>query len=348
MRKLFLLVFLSCPFFGLAQEPLIVGIKEAAPFVMPNGDGTYSGISIDLWTKLAERLGLEYEFEKRDLQGLLDGVEDGSLDAGIAAITITSDREEVLDFTHPYFSTGLTIAVKPERGLTLGRLLAILFSRELLFAILGLCTLLFVIGTLIWLLERRANPEQFRKGLGGVGAGFWWSAVTMTTVGYGDKAPVTPGGRILALVWMFGSLIILGAFLAAFTSALTLDNLGPDITGEEDLARVRVATAASSSSEAYLEAQRVSSRPYPGLRESLDALVDSEVDAVVYDDPLLRYLANTDYKGEVRVLETIFDPQQYGIALPTNSDLRETINRELPRIIRSGDWQDVLFGYFGD
>jgi len=293
-------------------------------------------------------LELEYSFEERDLQGLLDGVVDGSLDAGIAAITITSAREEVLDFTHPYYSTGLTIATQPEGGLTLGRLLRLLFSRQLLLAVVALCALLLVIGTLIWLLERRANPEHFAKGLGGVGSGFWWSAVTMTTVGYGDKAPVTFAGRVLALVWMFGSLIILGVFLAAFTSALTLDNLGPDIRGEEDLARVRVATAASSSSEAYLQTRRVSSLPYPSLKESLDALVSGEVDAVVYDDPLLRYLANTQFKDKVTILETIFDPQSYGIALPTDSDLREPINRVLPSIVRSTDWQNVLFDYLGN
>ena len=80
MRTLISLIFLSCSFMSLAQEPITVGIKEAAPFVMSNGDGTYSGISIDLWTQLAERLGLRYTFEEHDLQGLLDGVTDGSLE----------------------------------------------------------------------------------------------------------------------------------------------------------------------------------------------------------------------------------------------------------------------------
>jgi voltage-gated potassium channel Kch len=69
----------------------------------------------------------------------------------------------------------------------------------------GRQSLLTVTGALIWLAERRHNEEQFRRDpAAGIGNGIWWSAVTMTTVGYGDKAPVTLAGRVIALVWMFG------------------------------------------------------------------------------------------------------------------------------------------------
>ena len=45
---------------------------------------------------------------------------------------------------------------------------------------------LFGVGTLIWILERRKNPEHFSPiPVKGLGSAFWWSAVTMTTVGYG-------------------------------------------------------------------------------------------------------------------------------------------------------------------
>ena len=73
-----------------------------------------------------------------------------------------------------------------------------------------------VVGVVMWLGERRRNQAQFGgTAAHGIGAGLWWSAVTMTTVGYGDKAPVTILGRLLGLVWMFAAIIIISSFTAA-------------------------------------------------------------------------------------------------------------------------------------
>jgi polar amino acid transport system substrate-binding protein len=82
-----------------------------------------------------------------------------------------------------------------------------LFSWRFLLGVASLVGLLLGIGTVIWLLERRRNPHHFRpKPLPGITDGIWWSAVTMATVGYGDKTPMTWAGRLVSLVWMFGSI----------------------------------------------------------------------------------------------------------------------------------------------
>lgn len=59
---------------GVSDKKLIVGTKLAAPFAIKNADGTWQGISIELWQTIATKLGLTYELREFDLKGLLDGV----------------------------------------------------------------------------------------------------------------------------------------------------------------------------------------------------------------------------------------------------------------------------------
>jgi ABC-type amino acid transport substrate-binding protein len=64
----------------LPDRPLIVGTKTAEPFVIKEDDGTFSGISIELWQQIAEEMGLQYEFRETDLAGLINGLQDGTID----------------------------------------------------------------------------------------------------------------------------------------------------------------------------------------------------------------------------------------------------------------------------
>ncbi len=344
MKVLVLLLLLFTPAFA---QPLRVGIKEAPPFIIGESE-PYTGISIDLWGELAQRLDLEYTLETRDLEGLLAGVEDGSLDVAIAAITVNAPREERFDFSHPYYQTGLGILTRPEGQSGILTMVRRLLAPETLFLIGSLCTLLLVAGLAVWLFERKANPEQFDShALKGLGEGFWWSAVTMTTVGYGDKAPQTLGGRIVALIWMFASFIILSSFVANLTSRVTLEGLESSIEGPRDLYDAEVATLESSTSERYLQREQIEHQTYPSVEAGIEAMLRDETDAVVHDAPLLRYLAVNRFQGRVRLVRSEFEPQRYGVALSEGSSLREPINRELLSILNSTVWDAILERYLG-
>jgi ABC-type amino acid transport substrate-binding protein len=332
---------------GTGRSPLVIGTRQVPPFAMRDTDGSWSGIAIDLWAQIAERLNLDYRLVELDLSRMVDAVAAGEVDAVAAALTITGAREERVDFTQPFYTSGLGIAVveHPEGGFvaTLQRL----FSGRFLHSVAALLGVLTLIGVLIWLAERRRNAH-FHGGLArGIGSGLWWSAVTMTTVGYGDKTPITALGRGIALVWMFASVIMVSGFTAAIATALTVGELRHPIRGLNDLYGTRVVTVADSTSADFLTRYRVRHKSAPSLEQALSRLAAGDADAVLYDAPILRFLIARDHEESLRVLPRVLQRQDYGIALPQPSPLREPINRALLDITRGEAWQTVLERYIG-
>ena len=327
---------------------LIVGTKESPPFSMKTADGQWEGISISLWRKIAAELDLDYEFREMSIPEMIEGLSAKKLDAAVAAMTVTFEREEQVDFSHPFYTAGLGIATSVGKRNPWFHTIRRFVSLNFLKVVLSLMLLLFVVGAMVWWFERKRNPEQFGgKILGGLGAGFWWSAVTMTTVGYGDKSPVSTGGRIIALIWMFTAIIIISSFTAAITSSLTVSQLEPLVKGPEDLPKVRVGSIAKTTSGQYLKDRQIFFRPFETPSEGLAALKNGTIDAFVYDKPILRYLITREYHGVLKVLEKSFLNQDYAIALPAGSNLREPLNRYLLKATGDPQWYRTLQQYLG-
>ena len=78
-----------------------------------------------------------------------------------------------------------------------------------------------------------------------------------------------------------------------------------------------------------------------------EALQAGAIDAFVYDKPLLTWLVLRDFFSTLRVLDVTFDSQNYAIALPKGSALREMINPPLLEETESDWWQQTLFEYLG-
>lgn len=330
------------------KKKLIVGTKEAPPFSMKDKDGRWTGISIDLWRQIATELNLKYEFLELDQYNLLKGITNGSLDAVVAELTITPERLNNFDFTYPFYTTGLGIAVPYKEKNALISITKQVFSFTVLKIIIIMVLALLIVGIGVWLFERKHNPEHFGGStIQGIGAGFWFSAVTMATVGYGDKHPKTFGGRIVSLIWMLTAVILVSLFTATITSILTVRQLETSVRGIEDLRKDVVGTMPYTTSESFLNNCFISFKTYKSVEEGLEALMNGEIKAFVFDAPELRYRIKQRFQGKLEVLPQTYSQENYGIALVSSSPLLKSINQVLLQKIRNQEWQESLYRYLG-
>lgn len=331
------------------SDQLIVGTKIAPPFSMKDTNGEWEGISIELWKRIAEELNLKYQWKELNLHDLLSEVEASSLDAAIAAITISAEREQKFDFSHAYYSTGLSIAIPIKSDNPWIAVINGIFSRQMFIIIFTLFLILLVIGASTWLLERKTNSKNFHPNIvKGIAGGIWWAAVTMTTVGYGDMTPKTLGGRLIAIFWMFSSILIVAAVIATVASTLTLAKMDPLVIEPDDLAKARIASIEKSISDRYLKNRKLEAKYYDSVYEGLLAITNNDVDAMVYDAPLLKYTIKEKFGEKLSVINNLFEYQSYGIAFPEKSQLREPVNRVMLRIIHSDEWEKTIKKYLGN
>ncbi len=331
------------------DAPVRVAVFANAPFVVHTEAG-YTGFSVALWDRVAEQCGFRYTIEEKPrFQDVLTAVETGAADVGVGDISITAERERRMDFTHPMFDAGLQILLATEhRGSTLLALLKGVFSPTFL-KVVGLALLVLLgVAHLAWLFERRHNPEFHKTYWKGLGDALWWAVVTATTVGYGDKATRTTRGKTAAVLWMIFSLFLVSYFVAVITKTLTVQELRGEIRGPRDLPGHTVATVANTTSHAYLTRHAIRTVTVDRIEKAYALLEAGEVDAVVYDAPILAYYASHQGKGRVEVIGPIFQRENYGFALPGGAPLREAINRALLRLQEDGTYDKLYREWFGD
>jgi ABC-type amino acid transport substrate-binding protein len=284
----------------------------------------------------------------KSVPDLLNAVESGTCDMAFAGITITLERERRVDFSHPFFESGLMIAVRHE---TISRITSI---GNAILRVIGLSIILFFLGLtivahLVWWIEkddedRLGFPTTYSKGI--VDA-YWWAVVTMSTVGYGDKRPKKISGRIIAAVWMFIGIIWFAGLTATLTSALTVDSIKHgEITELPDLYGKKVAVIAGTTSEDFLHYHNVDVVLTSSFDDLLAALKEGRATAIVYDAPPLMYAAKLDQS--IKVVGSMFDHQNYGIVFPNTGteELKEIFNLAIMESQEDGTYQKIYSKWF--
>jgi polar amino acid transport system substrate-binding protein len=275
-------------------------------------------------------------------------VQRGEADVAIAGISVTAEREQVVDFSHPYLHGGLQVLVAASRVPPLWRQLTRMVSWP--FLVLGGSFFLLVLGMahLMWLGERWHPASHMPRRYGpGIWQALWWATVTVTTVGYGDVTPKGVVGRLLAMLWMFASIFLLAHFTATMTTYTTLRALQGTITSVEDLPGKRLVTVQGSTAAHYLTQRSLTHQTVATIEEAYPLLEQGHVEAVVYDAPVLLAYAATTGQGRVQAVGPIFVQEPYSIALQLASPYRKAINRALLALTQDGTYQRLYTRWFG-
>ncbi len=328
---------------------LRVAVAGTAPFIL-QGNGSPGGLSIEVWDEIAASLDLRFATKAYpSVPDALDALEAGQVDAVVGPVSITSERAARMELTQPYFRSSLSILSHSDE-LGIWERIEPFFTVRLLYAVLLFVFILGCVGTLLWLAERRASPEQFPMSpVRGIGNGMWCAIVTMSTTGYGDIAPVTLAGRIIAGSWMVVSLVFATSMVAGIASTLTLTGMGhTTIDTAVKLSGKRVAVLANSPAIDLVDDNGGKTVPMENLDSCYTALKAGEVDAIVFDRPQLLYFLKAEHDDDLAVSTAEYQPQGYGFAFPSGSALMPTVDVELLRLKEDGSLAKQVKTWLGE
>lgn len=337
-------------YFGFGQDTLLrVGIKVEPPFVIRESVNSYSGLSVDLWKSIASEAGAGYEFiEYKDHLGLIRALDFKEIDVTINPVHVNEIRLRMFDVTQPFYVSYIGVATSNVKKTQVGNFLRNFFSFRFFRIVALLILIIFIFGTILWLVERGQNRRQFRPGLIGLFDGLWWSAVTITTVGYGDKAPKTRAGRIIAIVWMLTAIVIISGFTASIASTLTVQSLGQNIEDLDDLRNsADIGSIYASSSADFLNNNDIPIKElFSDIEEGLLALSARDIEILVYDKTVLDYsISQLQLSNKVSLLQVSFNQQYRSFFLPKNSPNLSWINPLLVRERNEASWPELLKKY---
>lgn len=344
MRTVFILcVMLLSPLVAMAQDLRVVTV-ERPPFSMADGDA-HSGFSMELWQAIAEDRGWSYRIDRLENFGdMLGAIENSTADVAIANISITADREQVMDFTHAIFESGLHIMVP--HATDRSSALETVITREVLEVIAMAFLLLLAGGMLMWLFERKSQPYFDRPAKEAIFPSFWWALNLVVNGGFEERQPRTFLGRIFGVLLVISSLFIVSIFVAHITASMTVEAIQSNVAGVSDLYGKTVGTTRGSTSARYLERREIDYVAVDNLDDLFGEFEQGRLNAMVFDAPILSHYVNTRGAGVGQLVGGTFLRESYGAAMPTGSTLTEEFNRALLRLRENGTYAQIYQKYF--
>lgn len=331
-----------------APNVLRVAVAGSEPFVVHSGNG-YAGISVEIWQALADHTGLRYHFQQYgSVPDALTALQDGTVDVVVGPVSVTASRANKVAFSQPYYQSSLSI-LSGMNSPSIWQRVQPFFSPSFFIAIGILLFVLAVVGTLIWLAERKASADEFPyKAAPGIANGIWLAVVTMTTVGYGDRAPKTFLGRVITGIWMVVSLITATSLIAGIASTLTLTGMQTNIVSTaEDLHGKKVAVVPGTPGAGFAQSYGAHLVNVPSVQNGFKLVHDHAVQAMVFDRPQLLYYKAQQHDSVEAISKAEYEHQGYAFAFPSGSPLVHGVNVSLLRLEESGRVDRIVREWLG-
>ena len=204
----------------------------------------------------------------------------------------------------------------------------------------------------MWLAERTHNPNHFPPVyMEGVDDGIWWAMVTAATVGYGDLYPITPGGRVIGMVYFIVGIAMFAILLGHISVQFLTNRAGASAkTTPTALAGERVCGNSHVLDSVLFNGVPIVKMPAATMYECGEMLKIGVIDAVVYDTPMLLYWRGTDAWAQQTHLEIghALSYPPVGVAFPEkNLDHQlDTIKAELIDFVTSEVYPPLIDRWF--
>ncbi len=122
-----------------------------------------------------------------------------------------------------------------------------------------------------------------------------------------------------------------------------------DIKSIEDTEGMTIATRTGSTSQEYLEAETDAEiEAFPGIIEAYQNVLAGRSDAVLYDLPNVEYYSESEAEGELKTVGEKLTGEDYGVAFPKDSELRDDFDDALTTIKDNGKYDDIYEEWFGE
>lgn len=325
---------------GALDRPLRVGTTTLPPYSWA-GTGTEPfGPAVWLAREATRSAGLTPAWTTyASLEELYGALRRGEIDMAATGLPIVAPGDEPFLYSQPWDSSGFSIALHLHPKNRVSSTLRHIFTGELIIWFGILLGSMVGFGIAVALIERHRNAAQF-GGRSGMWEGVWWSIVTMTTVGYGDRVPRTVPGRIIAGVWMITALVLVTIIAGVLSSALTTSRLAGYMAIERDLRSVRVGIVNQRADVDMARNLGLSVTTYDTPQAALEALQSHEIDALLYPTTALHALVRLSNDPSLTVLhqEIARGFVAFGIAESMPAPLLRVVNGQIVRTIATPEW----------